>query len=370
MYPSYVRKGGQTWGSVCTGDDPISLESWSDVKMSDAPDVVTIRPEIGGQEKGFCMHRKDLIAAMEGNVVYKWIPNNPAEPQYGEADRSEPFYKHPMGLWLDAKSLKWIKQTHPRKYSLFQLEYVDERLVGTEFGVSNLHGAMVSVYTLIPLASEASFTDQVRRGYVASYRRTSFERVAKVREEAKRALALASRQRRQRLEQEAKQRQAEFEAKQAPLRRSLSQNQSRSRSRSRSIDRARQNAQVQRRERNRPRRAPRTLINWTKVRRLARNTMLTMKRGRNEFTVRFVRVAQGPTHRIELSVFGRVSFYDYESDNQNWVADDRSKWKLYLGTPTPTPTPIPGPGSLRLQRQIATAAAVAAAQELRHTGRS
>jgi len=310
------KVGGQqheppNWGSVCLGDDPISMESWNQVKMSEMPDVVTIRPEIGADAKGLCTQRDDLIRAMESNKVFKWIPRNWTEPQFGQADHSETFYKHPLGWWLDSKSLDLIKQTRPRKYSLFQLQFVDERLVGTEFGISALHGAVVPVYTLIPLASQANFTEQVRRGYVASYRRTSFERAAKEREQIKRAQVEEAKRRisreRKRQEEESRARRISRERKEA--------------------EEAKQRV-IPRRNALRAR-----LVKWTRINRLTPGDELIMKVGRTEELVRFVEVVPGRQHMIRLSLPQEHDFL-YQSDNQSWINQtDQSRWKLYFREP-------------------------------------
>lgn len=326
-----TRLGGQnsnngtttTWGSVCSGDDPISMESWNDIKIRDMPDVVTIRPEIGVSEKGLCTQREDLIRAMESNVVYRWIPNDPREPQYGAADRSKSFYKHPLGWWLDADSLRVIKQLRPRKYSLFQLQFVEEQLVGTEFGVSNLHGALVAVYTLVPLASQTSFHEQVRRGYVASYRRTSFERMAREREESKR--------RRRLLQEEAMQRRM-YEEEAAAAANAADEE---------PTEREEEPVVVVNPPRRRvraPRPATRELIKWMRIRRLPIGTDLIMKRGLNERQVRFMGMVPGRAHAIQLTREGGgpATIYIYEAANQNWISqNDQSKWKLYLESPRP-----------------------------------
>jgi hypothetical protein len=145
-------------------------------------DVVSIRSEIGGSKQGFCSRRDDLIRAMEASRVYRWIPNNPDEPEFGQADTTEVFYKHPMGYWLNASSLDEIKRTVPHKYSLFQLVFVGKRLVGTKFGASLLHGALVNVYELLPLADTEYYLTEIKRGKVSSFNRSYFADVARERE--------------------------------------------------------------------------------------------------------------------------------------------------------------------------------------------
>jgi hypothetical protein len=174
-----VGESADNWGAVCSGDDLINLEPWSEVKLSE--DVVSIRPEMGGVKQGFCSRRADLIQAMRSNMVYKWIL--PLTGQgIGQPDMRVSYYKHPdSGVWLDERALEALERTHPRKYSLFQLKFVKDEPVGTAFGASQLHGAIMPIYTLVRLASAKDYLDQIRYGRVEWYRRDSYERKAKER---------------------------------------------------------------------------------------------------------------------------------------------------------------------------------------------
>jgi hypothetical protein len=191
--------GADDWGSVCTNVDPITLEGWNDVKLTE--DVVTVRSEVG--DSNYCIRRADLIASMRANPVYKWLPSRASNPQFGRPDTSVVFYKHPdLGVWIDGAGMRLLEQTTPRVYSLFQLEFVGKERVGTEVAISAIHGSIVDVYTLVPLASRAGYLAQVKRGFVASYRRESFARRARVRQSASRRRRAAPAEQQPPMEQE------------------------------------------------------------------------------------------------------------------------------------------------------------------------
>jgi hypothetical protein len=163
------------------GVDPISQEPWSE--FPDDADIVTLRPEHGAEN--FCSVRSDLIKSMEESRVFRWEPA-PRSPDTCCADQTVAFYRHPSGaFWLDQKAMDLIKYERPssteqpvRRYSLFQVVFVRNQAVGTEFGFSRMHNQIVPIHTLEPLASTSNLHEQMRAGLRVSYRRESFARAA------------------------------------------------------------------------------------------------------------------------------------------------------------------------------------------------
>jgi hypothetical protein len=156
------------------------LESWGDVPLGDA-DVVSIRPEIGGERQGFCMRRTHLLQALRSRVVYRWIPTDPAEPEFGRADRRHCFYKHPSAaIWLDQDALNLITNRRP-KFSLFRLKFVGVERIGTSFGGSN-QGEIVDIYTLAVLERTTAYLSLLKTGRVPAYDRVAVERAARRRD--------------------------------------------------------------------------------------------------------------------------------------------------------------------------------------------
>lgn len=154
------------WRSVCNNaEDPISLEEWADVE--DGEDVVSILPERGGEGKGYCMRRRDLIASMKATVVYHWIldPGDDTGEHYGRPDRTRPYYKFPLGQWLTPTSLAALEKRPPS--SLFQLVRAGRDRVGTALAASQLHGEQVDLYDLVPVMTKAQWL-ATRPGAAAS----------------------------------------------------------------------------------------------------------------------------------------------------------------------------------------------------------
>jgi len=149
ILPTDVAHAG-VWGNpgICSNpDDQISLESWSTVDA--AEDVVSILPDKGNASQGgFCIKRGDLIDSMESTVVYRWIPNDPKEPEYGKADTKISYYRLPLGVRINQASFDLISQV-PRIQS-FQLKHIGQDLMGTERAVSAMHGSLEQVYQLLP----------------------------------------------------------------------------------------------------------------------------------------------------------------------------------------------------------------------------
>jgi hypothetical protein len=154
------------WGSVCSGEDAVTLDAWSDVKLSE--DVVSIRAEKGGEKQGFCSRRATLVQILRNSVEYGWNPVTKTE------DKSVRYYRHTEGFLLDQAGLNMIERTTPRKYSLFQMKYVGMQ--------PRPNGDRVAVYTLRRLASDAEYVRQIRHGQITSYRRQSYARLATERE--------------------------------------------------------------------------------------------------------------------------------------------------------------------------------------------
>jgi hypothetical protein len=175
----------KTWGAVCPGADPITLDEFSGMKL-DEEDVVVIRPEIGPNS---CAIRQGLVEALRAQPIYRYVMP-PGKPESGFADKRFTFYKHPQtGVWLDAESLRALGS-----HTLFQLQHSGKEAIGTSFTQSSLHGELVDVYRLVPLSTKTSYLKHIRAGKIPEYRRDQYAVGARTRvaEEAKQRNAVGA----------------------------------------------------------------------------------------------------------------------------------------------------------------------------------
>jgi hypothetical protein len=143
---------------ACLNDtDVISGDPWDDRRA--AEDVVTVIPADSPGRKGYCIRRQDLIRSMGSTMVYRWLPFKATEPQYGRPDLDRPFYKFPFtGVWLTPDSMSVLANPEamgrPDRWSVFLLKRIGLELLGSQFGVSSIHGSREPIYRLIPIQSE------------------------------------------------------------------------------------------------------------------------------------------------------------------------------------------------------------------------
>lgn len=158
------RAATGVWGTpgICSNpDDQIMLESWSTVDP--AEDVVSILPEKGAPAQGgFCIKRGDLIDSMESTVVYRWIPNDPKQPEYGRPDKKISYYRLPLGMRINQESFDLVADQVPR-VQRFQLQHAGQDLMGTERAVSAMHGSLEQIYRLVPLLTVQQFHQKYRK---------------------------------------------------------------------------------------------------------------------------------------------------------------------------------------------------------------
>jgi hypothetical protein len=147
------------WTRACSNKvDPITMDEWKEI--ADSEDVVSILPENGAVgQGGFCIRRKDLVTAMTSTIVWRWLPNDPSNPKYGQPDKNVPYFKLPQGEFVTQSSLVALK----KGFSLFQLESVGKQLVGTAHGVSQLHGDLVMIYRLQPILTRKEFVAELNK---------------------------------------------------------------------------------------------------------------------------------------------------------------------------------------------------------------
>lgn len=115
--------------------------------------------------KSFCNMREDLVSIIDASNVSLW--NRDADvglslPEY-------PVFRHPTaGMWIMSAAAKYYLEhrygedkyededggdrKEPRQY-FFLVEIAKDRRIGSEFGVSTIHGAKHDIYTIIPLTA-------------------------------------------------------------------------------------------------------------------------------------------------------------------------------------------------------------------------
>jgi transposase len=85
------------------------------------------------EEKGVCYNKSSLLKFMKNQVVYGPYPHN-----------TNTYHKLPYpGIWIDQEGFEKIG-----KSKVLKLKKLREEPVGTSFGISQLHGAIESIYTL------------------------------------------------------------------------------------------------------------------------------------------------------------------------------------------------------------------------------
>jgi len=148
------------WSDYCSNpSDPITLASWSEYKSRE--DIVSILPPEGAVGKGgYCIRREDLVASMKASKIWKWIPTDVKEPSFGKADLKVPVYKLPLGFWVDQSSFEAVQRIVPR-YVTYQLQPLEKMLIGSTFGMSNIHGQLHMIYELIPIQTAEEFHSQI-----------------------------------------------------------------------------------------------------------------------------------------------------------------------------------------------------------------
>lgn len=133
--------------------DPITLEEWTAASAKE--DVITILQdptERKSAEQGQCYERSSLIYALEQSKIWHWIPTNPEQPLYGRADPNIRYYKLPLtNQWITESALKSLRNP---EFKVFQLEKLGRDLIGSEFGISRIHGALTIIYDVRALAAD------------------------------------------------------------------------------------------------------------------------------------------------------------------------------------------------------------------------
>jgi hypothetical protein len=157
-------------------EDPITGESFSDASLDE--DIISILPAAGGLgEGGFCIRRPDLLKAMDSTELWRWIPYNVKEPEFGKPDKRFSYFKLPLGFWVDQNAYKNFE--NPQTFLYVLEKKPGTELIGTAFGMSAAHGQEVSIYTAHPVMSiRDMIADQKRRYQVPAPKLGQFEDIA------------------------------------------------------------------------------------------------------------------------------------------------------------------------------------------------
>lgn len=100
---------------------------------------VLIVPETSTSKIGHCYNRKNLLMALKSNKI--WGPY-PA--------KTHTYFKLPFPpLWLDDNSVDQII-----KHKYLKLKKIKDEPIGSEFGISNLHGEVHPIYTLVKIRTK------------------------------------------------------------------------------------------------------------------------------------------------------------------------------------------------------------------------
>lgn len=131
--------------------DPITQEAWNDAKEEEEDRVYIILPierrSKDAMLKAHCYERDSIIGIMENsNRVYQWDHDRPtACCPYQDA----PVYKEPYAaVFLVAASLDALRD---KKHNVYVAYELGPHTIGTEFTQSSTHGAVETLYLLIPL---------------------------------------------------------------------------------------------------------------------------------------------------------------------------------------------------------------------------
>jgi len=139
--------------SCSSNEDIVSLDEFT----SD-DDIVIIYNSINdiGKKKGQCYKRENLIQTfLLASPVTEWAKKKEDGEWENTMSRKNRVYKLPQGIWITGISAVMLTCS---KLKHFYIENDVEMKIGSQLGVSQLHGAVENVRRLMPLEKpEGSF---------------------------------------------------------------------------------------------------------------------------------------------------------------------------------------------------------------------